>query len=193
LCSVDPKLLKLTPHDDYIYKTFREEFPDFRVDRVDEDALKSSEAKQVLCLKIWWFGVWNLVGKSLYLLQKVQIGSGVHLGSYSVGTGGSFSRGKVARAWSRLVTPIYVVLMLTRQALYIYCNTEVCVCNHCCHGKATTITYSKCVIVTLFIQDARHMCHMIFSSVASLVLPYFSTFINGTIFRKKVVEHKMCV
>ncbi|GFG28177.1 hypothetical protein Cfor_07829, partial [Coptotermes formosanus] len=46
LCSVDPKLLKLTPHDDYIYKTFREEFPDFRVDRLDEDALKSSEAKQ---------------------------------------------------------------------------------------------------------------------------------------------------
>lgn len=46
LCSVDPKLLKLTPHDDYIYKTFREEFPDLKVDRLDEDALKSSEAKQ---------------------------------------------------------------------------------------------------------------------------------------------------
>jgi hypothetical protein len=52
LCSVDPKLLKLTPHDDYIYKTFREEFPDLKVDRLDEDALKSSEAKQVPYLKI---------------------------------------------------------------------------------------------------------------------------------------------
>jgi hypothetical protein len=46
LCSVDPKLLKLTPHDDYIYKTFRKEFPDLKVDRLDEEALKSSEAKQ---------------------------------------------------------------------------------------------------------------------------------------------------
>jgi hypothetical protein len=48
LCSVDPKLLKLTPHDDNIYKTFREEFPDLKVDLLDEDGLKSFEAKQVL-------------------------------------------------------------------------------------------------------------------------------------------------
>jgi hypothetical protein len=47
LCSVDPKLLKLTPHDDNIYKTFREEFPDLKVDVLDEDGLKSLEAKQV--------------------------------------------------------------------------------------------------------------------------------------------------
>lgn len=46
LCSVDPKLLKLTPHDDNIYKTFREEFPDLKVDVLDEDGLKSFEAKQ---------------------------------------------------------------------------------------------------------------------------------------------------
>lgn len=47
LCSVDPKLLKLTPHDDNIYKTFREEFPDLMVDVLDENELKSFEAKQV--------------------------------------------------------------------------------------------------------------------------------------------------
>jgi hypothetical protein len=47
LCSVDPKLLKLTPHDEYIYKSFREEFPDFFVDKLDEDHLKSPEAKEV--------------------------------------------------------------------------------------------------------------------------------------------------
>ncbi|XP_069677851.1 protein PBDC1 [Periplaneta americana] len=46
LCSVDPKFLKLTPHDDNIYKTFREEFPDLKVDKLDEDQLKSPEAKQ---------------------------------------------------------------------------------------------------------------------------------------------------
>lgn len=46
LCSVDPKLLKLTPHDDAIYKAFRERFPDLRVDVIDENELKSEESKQ---------------------------------------------------------------------------------------------------------------------------------------------------
>lgn len=46
LCSVDPKLLRLTPHDDQIYKTFREVFPDLKVDIINEDELKSEEGKQ---------------------------------------------------------------------------------------------------------------------------------------------------
>ncbi|KAK0168735.1 hypothetical protein PV327_002506 [Microctonus hyperodae] len=45
LCSVDPKLLKLTPHDEQIYKTFREVFPDLRVDIINEDEMKSPEGK----------------------------------------------------------------------------------------------------------------------------------------------------
>ncbi|XP_012264271.2 protein PBDC1 [Athalia rosae] len=45
LCSVDPKLLRLTPHDDLIYKTFRESFPDFKVDKINEEDLKSPEGK----------------------------------------------------------------------------------------------------------------------------------------------------
>lgn len=45
LCSVDPKYLRLTPHDDLIYKTFRDEFPDLDVTVINEDELKSSEGK----------------------------------------------------------------------------------------------------------------------------------------------------
>lgn len=45
LCSVDPKFLKLTPHDDIIYKAFREEFPDLKIDVLNEDDLKSGSAK----------------------------------------------------------------------------------------------------------------------------------------------------
>ena len=45
LCSVDPKFLKLTPHDEQIYKCFREVFHDLKVDKVNEDELKSSEGK----------------------------------------------------------------------------------------------------------------------------------------------------
>ncbi|XP_047346692.1 protein PBDC1 [Vespa velutina] len=46
LCSVDPKLLRLTPYDDHIYKTFREAFPNLKVDKINEDELKSDEGKQ---------------------------------------------------------------------------------------------------------------------------------------------------
>ncbi|XP_033215113.1 protein PBDC1 [Belonocnema kinseyi] len=47
LCSVDPKLLRLTPHDDLIYKTFRETFSDLKVDVINEDELKSEEQKKI--------------------------------------------------------------------------------------------------------------------------------------------------
>jgi hypothetical protein len=47
LCSVDTKFLRLTPADEEIYKDFREQFPDFRVDVIDEDHLKSAEQKGV--------------------------------------------------------------------------------------------------------------------------------------------------
>nr|CAD7260750.1 unnamed protein product [Timema shepardi] len=46
LCSVDPKLLRLTPHDNAIYTAFREEFPDLKLGKLTEEDLKSIEAKQ---------------------------------------------------------------------------------------------------------------------------------------------------
>lgn len=47
ICSLDPKLLRLTPHDDTIYEKFRSHFPDFNVDILNVETLKSSEAKEV--------------------------------------------------------------------------------------------------------------------------------------------------
>lgn len=44
---MDPKILKLTKHDDQLYKHFRETFPDLNVATVTEDQLKSAEAKDV--------------------------------------------------------------------------------------------------------------------------------------------------
>ncbi|KAL7299849.1 hypothetical protein TKK_0007183 [Trichogramma kaykai] len=46
LSSVDPKNLKLTPHDDVIYKAFRDLFPDFKIDVINEDELKSPASKE---------------------------------------------------------------------------------------------------------------------------------------------------
>jgi hypothetical protein len=67
--------------------------------------------------------------------------------------------------------------------------------NHCCRGKAISITYSECVFVALVIQHAKgtHRAIGLLSSVACLVLPYFPHYlINGTIFGKTLLNIK-CV
>lgn len=46
LCVVEPKALKLTQKDQLLYDSFREEFPDFNVEKLDEDSLKSKDAKE---------------------------------------------------------------------------------------------------------------------------------------------------
>jgi hypothetical protein len=56
-------------------------------------------------------------------------------------------------------------------------NNEARSRNHCCYGKAISITYSKCVFVALGIQHAKRMRHIII-------------FLK---LKKKVTEHKMRV
>ncbi|XP_065213521.1 protein PBDC1 [Planococcus citri] len=47
LLSVDAKLLRLTPIDEEIYKHFKEQFPDFKLDVISEDFLKSPQQKEL--------------------------------------------------------------------------------------------------------------------------------------------------
>jgi hypothetical protein len=50
------------------------------------------------------------------------------------------------------------------------------------------------VLVALLIQHATHMRHIVTSFVAPLAPPCFSTLSHKRRdFRKKVIEHKMCV
>jgi hypothetical protein len=47
--------------------------------------------------------------------------------------------------------------------------------NHSCQGKIVSIAYSECVFVALVIKHAKHMRHIILSSVAYLAVQYFPT------------------
>lgn len=46
ISAVDPKILKLTLHDDAIYTAFRERFPKLDVKRLVESEIKSEESKK---------------------------------------------------------------------------------------------------------------------------------------------------
>jgi len=65
-------------------------------------------------------------------------------------------------------------------------NIEVHLSNHCCHRKAVSIKYSKCVSVALVIQYVKNVHLIILPFVACwsyhIIQHYF---INSTIFREK--------
>ena len=65
----------------------------------------------------------------------------------------------------------------TKQARHWMCkrNTEMRSSSHCCCGKAINITYSEYVSVALATKHTKRMRPLIFSFVACLNLPYFST------------------
>ena len=65
--------------------------------------------------------------------------------------------------------------------------------NHCCRGRAKSITYSECVSIALVIQHAKRMRRITLPSVVCPALQYFSTLSHKRDdFRKqKIIEHKM--
>jgi hypothetical protein len=75
--------------------------------------------------------------------------------------------------------------------MHVQRNTEARTCNHCCSGKAMSITQTVCVFVALGIQHA--MPRAILSSVACSALQNFSTLSHKWYdFRKKLLNTK-CV
>jgi hypothetical protein len=81
---------------------------------------------------------------------------------------------------------------LDRQCTYKR-NIEARSRNHCCRGKAVSITYSECVSVALVIQHAKRMRRIILYLWPVWLYHIFPHYlINGTIFGKMLLNIK-CV
>jgi hypothetical protein len=73
-------------------------------------------------------------------------------------------------------------------------NTLRCVSITIVAVQKKEVLHIRSVSAALVIQYAKRMHRIIFSSVASLAVPYISRIISLTNdFREMIVEHKMCV
>ena len=82
--------------------------------------------------------------------------------------------------------------MQSQQQMQGTCNIEARSRNHCCHGKAISITYSECVFIAVVIQHAKRM-RLILSSVTFLSPPHASTLFHKRHYLRKTVINNMCI
>jgi hypothetical protein len=64
--------------------------------------------------------------------------------------------------------------------MYVYRNNEARLCNHCCSGRAISITHSECVFVALGIQHATHISHTVICGLSGSTI--FSTLSHKKVF-----------
>jgi len=67
-----------------------------------------------------------------------------------------------------------LVIMNTRQAIYIEHNSEAHSCNHCCIGKLLKVTYSESVFTALVIQHAKRMHHIVICGLPSSTIFFYT-------------------
>ena len=80
-------------------------------------------------------------------------------------------------------------ILRTRQEMYVSRNNEVHLCNHCCSRRAINITYCKSVFVTLGMQHAMRMRHIVICGLPPT--QHFSTLSHkSTIFAKELLHIK---
>jgi hypothetical protein len=104
------------------------------------------------------------------------------------------SAGSVFMIGSWVVNILSLVLKKTcTVCMYVCMKIEAHWHKRCCHGKAISSTYSKCLYVALVTQHARHMHHIILSSVACLAIPCLCTLCHKWHdLWKKVIVQKVC-
>ena len=91
----------------------------------------------------------------------------------------------------------HTIFIVTKQAMYVQSNIQARLCNHCCTGKAISITYSECVCVCVFVAwVTQHAMRMV--PLYPLLWPVRATQYFPTLskrlhdLKKKITEHNMC-
>jgi len=64
------------------------------------------------------------------------------------------------------------------------CNFVARSCNHCCRGRAVSITYPACVSLALVIQNAMHVHHIVIyvpsgCTIFFFIIPKMARFSEG--------------
>jgi len=54
-----------------------------------------------------------------------------------------------------------------------YNVTEARSCNHCCSGKAVSVTYSECVFVVLGLQHAMCICRTVICGLPASTIFFY--------------------
>ena len=68
--------------------------------------------------------------------------------------------------------------------MYVQRNIEAPSCNHCCNGKAISITYSEYAYLALGIQHAMLIRHIVSCGLSGSTIFFYTLSQNGTIFEK---------
>jgi hypothetical protein len=89
----------------------------------------------------------------------------------------------------------YVPIKYKQDRHYTYQrNNEARSCNHCCSGKAISITYTERLSVAFAIKHAARMRHIVIWGPVRLYSIFPHYLINGIKKKKKkVINHKTCV
>jgi hypothetical protein len=87
----------------------------------------------------------------------------------------------------------YIKLCYAKKQCTYQSNTEALSRNHCRRGKTIIAKYSECVSVSLLMQHAKRIRHILLSPVTYLAVQYFPTLSpKGHDFRGNFIEGKIC-
>jgi hypothetical protein len=74
--------------------------------------------------------------------------------------------------------------------MYVQHKIEVRSCYHYRSGKGIRVTYYECVFVVLGTYSEMRMRRIVIYGVSGSTIFFLHCLINGTIFERKVIEHK---